>query len=126
MGVELAPVSDKVRQSGSLYFDYTVLGYALLDVQDLGISQGIYISDYVEGRREGTFGICVWVVLTPEITKEGFSKGTLKKLNRYSRELKEEIERLGVPGEVYTSFVRPEREQALRAHLDRNKIMYDY
>ncbi len=128
MGIELAPVTEKLKLPTG-YSGWELLiataDYGL-SVEELGIAQSTYMTDAVRGRKEGTYGIFVWTVLTPQVNEDGLNALTRRKISQLARALREEVAGFGLPLEIYTSVVRPEREQALRKHLARNKISYSY
>lgn len=123
MGVQLEAVRENLPKNGwNLLIATSEYG---LKVEELGVSQKTYISeDFIRGEKEGTFGVFIWSVLTQEASEMRQRKSDLRKINQYSRELREGIAGFGLPLEVHTSFIRPERVLALRDHLERNRISY--
>ncbi|MDP3974178.1 MAG: hypothetical protein Q8P92_05105 [Candidatus Daviesbacteria bacterium] len=124
MGINLEAAREDPPKTGwSLLIATSAYG---LKVEDLGIARKTYISEgFIRGKKEGTFGVFVWSVLTEEASEEGLEKPTLRKVSQYARELREEVAGFGLPFEVRTSFVRSGRELALRDHLEGNKIGYE-
>ena len=126
MRVELAPVTQRPKfESTPFQFDIPIADYAL-SLEGLGIIQGTYVSDFIRGKRDGTYGVFVWNILTPQSVEEGLSPLVTKQVKNYARLLRDEVDGFGLPVKVHTVFVRPEREQALKNHLDRNNINYSY
>lgn len=126
MGIELAPVIERPKLDIDPWaLDFAIADYSL-NLEGLGIVKRTYTGDFIKGKRDGAYGVFVWIVLTSQVTEEGLPKATVKNIHKYSRLLREEVARFGVPLEVHTTFVKPEREQALKDHLERNKINYEY
>lgn len=125
MGIEASIIERPKLDIGPLALDSAIVDYSL-NLKGLGIVKRIYMSDFIKGKKDGAYGVVVWTVLTSQATEGDLPKVTVKKIHHYSRLLREEIAEFGIPIEVHTTFVRPEREQALKDLLERKKISYDF